>query len=125
MILLIVSTVILMIAQSIIDILGAISGYFGLDITSLLGIAVGITIVVNFLKATPPFNNWIQGNVIPIITFILSLLVSAFVFWGLWVQLIVASVIIAVLSIGGWATAKMIAHKVGKEPTSIAGGKKV
>lgn len=122
--LLFIVSAILVLAQSIIDILSAISGYFGLDIASLISIATGITVVVNFLKATPPISNWVQGNVIPIVTFVLSAIVSAFVFWGAWLQLIVASIVITVLSIGGWASVKMIAHKVGKEPTSIAGGKK-
>lgn len=112
------------VAQNIVDILAIISAYFGLDITSILAIAVAITVVVNYLKVTPPFSSFVKGNVIPIVTFILAFAVSAVTLWGNVIQLIVSTVIIAVLSIGGWATAKMIAHKIGTKPTSKSGGLK-
>lgn len=119
----IISTTVI-IAQNIVDILGIISAYFGLDVGSIFAIAAGITVVVNYLKVTPPFSNFVQGNVILIITFVLSAIVSAITLWGNLIQIIVATIVIAVLSIGGWATAKILAHKIGTNPTNKSGGLK-
>jgi len=69
-----------------IDIINQISAYFGLNVVSLVGIAVGITTVVNFLKSTSPFNTFVTGRNIPYVTGGLSLIVSGFTFWGNWMQ---------------------------------------
>jgi len=115
--------VMVVIAQSMIDILAAISEYFGLDLVSLLAIAAMITVAVNYLKVTAPFSNWIKDGIIPYVTGALALAVSASTMWGSWVQLFVSAALITVLSIGGWATMKLLAHKVGTKPTSKSGGK--
>jgi len=111
--------------MGILDILELISQWIGLDFGSLLAAAAGITIVVNFLKATEPFSKWVTGKVVPYVTAGIALAVSIGTFWGnVWWQILVGAALMAVLSIGGWATAKMLMHKVGKEPTSRAGGLK-
>lgn len=104
----------------------AIADYLGLDFGSLLLAASGVTVLVNFLKATPPFSSWVQGNVIIFITFILSFVVSAVTYWSnfLLVPFLVSGLLIGVLSVGGWATLKILAHKVGTVPTNKSGGHK-
>ena len=110
--------------MEILDILQAISGFLGLDFGSLLASAAGITIVVNFLKATPPFSNFINGNAAIIASAVLALVVSASIMWGQWLQMLEATVLITVLSVGGWASVKMLMHKVGTLPTNQSGGRK-
>ena len=110
--------------MEILDILQAISNFLGLDFGSLLASAAGVTIVINFLKATPPFSEFIKGNVIILATSVLSLIISASILWGQWLQILEATVLIAVLSVAGWATAKMLMHKVGTKPTNSSGGGK-
>src|SRR3990167_3904090 len=105
-----------------IDIINQISAYFGLKVESLLAMAVGITVVVNYFKASAPFNKWVTGDTIPYVTGILALITSSVTFWDNRLQLIAAAVLITVLSIGGWATAKMMAHKAGTTPTNTSGG---
>lgn len=110
--------------MEIINIITTIAEYFGLDILSLMSMALGITVLVNFLKATPPFSSFVEGSVVPVATFALAFIVSAVSLWGNWLPLLISGVLIGVLSIGGWATAKMLAHKVGTPPSNKSGGGK-
>ena len=109
--------------MDIINVLQSVSNFFGLDFATLTTIAISITVAVNFLKSTKPFSKFVGGNIIPYVTFALSLVISAFTMWGDWLHLILSAVMVTVLSVGGWATAKTLIHKVGKEPTSSSGGK--
>ncbi len=108
--------------MDIVNVLESISKFFGLDWGTLLTIAGSITVVVNFLKATKPFSNFVEGNNIPYVTALLSLGVSAVTMWGLWVQMLLSAAMITVISIGGWATAKTLFHKAGTQPTNDSGG---
>lgn len=110
--------------MDIVNILQNISGFFGLDWGSLVTIAISVTVVVNFLKATKPFANFVQGGSIPYVTAVLSLAVCAVTMWGAWLSILVGAGLITVLSVGGWATAKTLIHKVGTEPTNSSGGSK-
>ena len=108
--------------MEIINIITTIAEYFGLDIVSLMSMAVGITVLVNFLKATPPFSTFVSGAIIPVITFALAFVVSGVSLWGNWLPLLISGVLIGVLSIGGWATAKMLMHKAGTPASNKSGG---
>jgi len=108
--------------MEVIDVLQKISAYLGLDFGSLTAIAISVTVVVNFFKSTKPFSNLINGNVVPYFTALLSLGVSAVTMWGNWVSMFLSALLITILSIGGWASAKKIAHKIGKEPSNHSGG---
>lgn len=110
--------------MEIVDILQAIAVYFGLDFSSLLAMAGAVILAVNFLKGTPPFSGWVKGNVIYFVTFGLSLLISAITMWGMWIPMLIATLIMGVLAIGGWASLKMIAHKSNRDATSPSGGVK-
>ena len=108
--------------MEILEILTAIAGYFGLEIGSLLAIAASIMVLVNFLKATPPFSEWVTGDRIPYVVGVLSLVISAVSNWGDWLALLVSAVLVAVISIGGWATVKMVVHKSGTPASNKSGG---
>lgn len=109
--------------MEILDILAAISAYFGLNFETLFVMAASLILVTNFLKATPPFSGWVGGNVIYFVTGGLSLLIAILTIgFSSFLPMIVAAVVMFVLAIGGWATMKTIAHKIGKEPTTPSGG---
>lgn len=109
----------MLIAQTIIDIFTQLSNLVGLDISSLMTMSATITVVVNYLKVTSPFSKVVKGSVIPIVIIVLSLIISVVTLWGAVIKIIVSTVIISVLSIGGWATTKILAEKI-----SIPSGQK-
>ena len=111
--------------MDILSIIQAISDFLGLDFASLLASAAAITVLINFLKSTAPFKDWVTGSRIPYITGGIAVIISLVTLWGLiWWQILSAAVLITVLSVGGWATAKMLVHKIGTQPTNKSGGKK-
>ena len=108
--------------MDILQVLEQIANYFNLSWSNILTLSAYIVIVVNFFKATKPFSDFFYGERITILVVALSLIVSLFSFWGDWLHLILNTVFVAIVSIGGWATTKMIAHKVGNPPTNSSGG---
>ena len=110
--------------MELLDIIQQVSEFLGLDFGSLLGTATGITVVVNFFKATSPFNKFVNNSKVPYIVSGLALLVSGVSYWGEWLQLVESAAVITILSIGGWSTAKMLFHKAGTQPTNKSGGGK-
>lgn len=104
------------------DLFNAIAVWLGLDLVQLAAFSLYIIVGVNALKAMPFLSTILQGDTITILIAVLSVVVAVAAFWGLWLQVVASAVIIFLGAIGVWSTAKRLAHKVGKEPTSAAGG---
>lgn len=98
--------------EDIVNILTQISSYVGVDFNSIFKIAVIMTIVMNYLKTTKPFSNVVKGNVITVLIFTFSLIISTIMLWHDIFKILFSTFAIAILSIGGWASAKIIANKV-------------
>ena len=92
---------------------------FGIDLSVLGALLIGIIAVTNFLKSK--FAE-LQGNWILLPVLILSAIGSIAVFPGDVTKIIVATIILTVISTGTWDTTKQIAHKVG---VGMSGTKKV
>ncbi len=107
----------------ILSLLQGIADHFGLNFAGLIGVAAGVMVVVNYFKATSPFNKIVQGNNVPYVVAILSLVANAVTLWGSWLALLIATALTTAIAIGGWATIKTVAHKVGTAPTNASGGK--
>jgi len=124
MIAILLSLVVILQEPDILSILEAIGAKFGLQVGGLVAAAATITLVVNFLKATKPFSEWIFNSRVPYIVGGLAVATGLFNYWGQWTQVAVSAIIITVLSIGGWATAKTLAHKAGTPASNASGGAK-
>lgn len=106
----------------LLNILQAVAEKFGIGWGGILAAAGSLVVITNFLKATSPFNKFIYNSRVPYVIGILSLGSGAFSYWGHWLQAGLAAALTTVVAIGGWATAKMLAHKAAQPVASNPSG---
>lgn len=107
----------------LLNILQAIAEKFGIGWGGILAAAASLVVVANFLKATSPFNRYVFNSRVPYVIAGLSVGSGLISYWGHWLQVGIAAVLTTIVAIGGWSTAKMLAHKAAQPtPTNASGG---
>lgn len=100
-------------AQDGTDWLGSFALVFGLDIAQIAAMSATIVFLLNFVKGLFGLNGKAQ---ILIVAFLACLAMSIFKSYPDIVKILGSTIVLFVVSVGGWISVKIIAHKMAEPP---------